>query len=77
MKAHIPNIITLLNLICGCIGIVLAFSGELFISAYLIWGAAIFDFFDGFAARVLNVKSSIGKELDLLQTWFHLEYYHQ
>jgi len=66
MKAHIPNIITLLNLICGCVGIVLAFSGELFIAAYLIWGAAIFDFFDGFAARLLKVKSSIGKELDSL-----------
>lgn len=66
MKVHIPNILTLANLVSGCIGIVLAFSGYLDIAAYLIWLAAIFDFFDGFAARLLNVKSSIGKELDSL-----------
>ena len=66
MKAHIPNILTLFNLLCGCIGIVLAFSGKLDIAAYLIWTAAIFDFLDGFAARLLKVKSAIGKELDSL-----------
>ena len=66
MKAQIPNILTICNLICGCIGIVMAFSGRLDLSAYLIWIAAIFDFFDGLAARILKVKSPIGKELDSL-----------
>ena len=32
----------------------------------MIWAAAIFDFTDGFAARLLKVKSSLGKELDSL-----------
>jgi CDP-diacylglycerol--serine O-phosphatidyltransferase len=34
--------------------------------AYFIWAACVFDFFDGFAARMLKVSSSIGKELDSL-----------
>jgi CDP-diacylglycerol--serine O-phosphatidyltransferase len=41
-------------------------SGNLDLAAYLIFIAAIFDFFDGFAARLLNAKSEIGGELDSL-----------
>lgn len=66
MKHHIPNTITILNLLSGCIGIVFAFSGDLEYAAYMIWIAAIFDFFDGAAARLLKVKSATGKELDSL-----------
>jgi CDP-diacylglycerol--serine O-phosphatidyltransferase len=66
MKTHIPNVLTLGNLICGCIGITFAFSGNLEFASYLIWIGAVFDFFDGFLARLLNVKSLIGKELDSL-----------
>lgn len=66
MKSHIPNVLTLGNLLCGCIGITYAFSGNLEYAAYLIWIGAGFDFFDGFLARILNVKSLIGKELDSL-----------
>lgn len=46
--------------------IVFAFDGDLVTTAYLIFVAAIFDFIDGFAARLLHVKSPIGKELDSL-----------
>jgi len=66
MKKHIPNILTLANLFVGCIGIVFTFNGNLFYAAYAIWLAAIFDFFDGFSARLLKVSSPIGKELDSL-----------
>lgn len=66
MKKHIPNFITLLNLLSGCIAIVLSFDGNLILASYLIGLAAFFDFFDGMAARLLNSKSSIGKELDSL-----------
>ena len=66
MKKHIPNILTLLNLLTGCIGIVYVFSGNLYYAAYAIWVAAIFDFLDGFSARMLKVSSPIGKELDSL-----------
>lgn len=66
MKKHLPNFITCLNLLSGCIGISLAFNGNLEWAVYLIWLAMIFDFGDGLVARLLNVKSEIGKELDSL-----------
>jgi CDP-diacylglycerol---serine O-phosphatidyltransferase len=66
MKRHIPNALTCANLLCGCVGIVEAFHGNLLLSCYLIVLAAIFDFFDGFVARLLHVSSPIGKELDSL-----------
>lgn len=66
IKRHIPNAITCCNLLCGCLAIVKAFEGDLVLSAYLVGLAAIFDFFDGFAARLLRVVSPIGKDLDSL-----------
>ncbi|MEY3417468.1 MAG: hypothetical protein RL060_1580 [Bacteroidota bacterium] len=66
MKKQIPNAITCGNLICGCLGIQQALTGSLEWAAYYIWIAAIFDFFDGMAARLLHVSSPIGKELDSL-----------
>lgn len=66
MKKHIPNAITCANLFSGCIGVVFAFKGELEIAAYFVIFSGIFDFFDGMVARLLHVKSAIGKELDSL-----------
>lgn len=44
----------------------MVFLYELSYATYLIWAAAIFDFLDGFLARILNAFSAIGKELDSL-----------
>jgi CDP-diacylglycerol--serine O-phosphatidyltransferase len=66
LKKHIPNAITCANLFSGCIGIVYAFNGALETAAYFVLLSGIFDFFDGFVARLLHVKSDIGKELDSL-----------
>ncbi len=66
IKKHIPNTLTLSNLACGCIGIIACTRGDLVTASYMIWLAAIFDFLDGFVARLLNVSSPIGKELDSL-----------
>ena len=66
MKRHIPNFITSLNLFSGCIGIILALQYRIDYAAYFIAVSALFDFLDGMAARVLDVKSEIGKELDSL-----------
>lgn len=66
MKKHIPNAITCANLFSGCIGIVFAFEGNLEIAAYFVLLSGLFDFFDGMVARLLNVKSEIGKQLDSL-----------
>jgi len=63
---HVPNTITCLNLLCGCLSIVLSTNGQLETAAYFIFAAAVFDFLDGFAARMLKAYSSIGKELDSL-----------
>ena len=66
MKKHIPNTLTCCNLLAGCVATWLAFRHQ-FQAAYLfIVIGALFDFFDGFAARLLRVSSAIGKELDSL-----------
>jgi CDP-diacylglycerol---serine O-phosphatidyltransferase len=66
MKKHIANFVTSLNILSGCIGIGMVFKGEIDIAAYMIGVAAVFDFMDGMVARLLNVKSGFGKELDSL-----------
>lgn len=66
IRNNIPNLITLLNLACGSIAVVQVFSGEMVVAAWLIIIAAVFDFLDGFAARLLHSKSSIGAQLDSL-----------
>lgn len=66
IKSHIPNTITLLNLLSGVTGIIWVIDGNIHSGAYFIILAAILDFFDGFAARLLKVQSEIGKQLDSL-----------
>lgn len=66
IKKHIPNAITCGNLLCGCFGIVASFAGDLGFAFYCVITAAVLDFFDGFAARILKVSSPIGKDLDSL-----------
>lgn len=66
IKKHIPNTITCLNLLSGCVAAVFAFRGDLVTAAGLVYLAGLFDFFDGFAARALKAYSPLGKELDSL-----------
>jgi CDP-diacylglycerol--serine O-phosphatidyltransferase len=66
MKKHIPNSVTCLNLLSGCLGIVFAFQGNLAWASYAILIAAVFDFLDGMLARLLKAYSEMGKELDSL-----------
>jgi CDP-diacylglycerol--serine O-phosphatidyltransferase len=63
---HIPNTITCGNLFCGCLAILKAFEGDLQWCAYLVGIAAVLDFLDGFAARMLKAYSAVGKDLDSL-----------
>ncbi len=62
----VPNLLTLLNLLSGIFAILLASEGLLAEAAYLILLAAVFDFLDGFAARLLKAYSAIGAQLDSL-----------
>ena len=66
MKKHIPNMITCLNLISGCIATYFAFQSDYSMALLFIVIGAVFDFFDGMTARLLHVSSPIGKELDSL-----------
>lgn len=74
IKTYIPNTITCLNLLSGCVAVFLAFNLDLptrWLSAqqwaFLCIGAAsVFDFWDGMSARLLHAYSPIGKELDSL-----------
>ena len=63
---HIPNTLTSMNLLCGALGVIFTFKGELNIAFYLMIASAVCDFFDGFAARLLKAFSPIGKALDSL-----------
>ncbi|WP_158976018.1 phosphatidylcholine/phosphatidylserine synthase [Cellulophaga sp. L1A9] len=66
MKKYIPNLITLLNLFCGCVAIFFAVHGVFEMVALFVFLGIIFDYFDGFAARILNVRSELGLQLDSL-----------
>ena len=66
IKRNIPNAITSLNLLCGCIALVFIFHNELVLASWMVIFAAIADLFDGMSARLLKVSSPIGKELDSL-----------
>lgn len=66
MKKHIPNTITCCNLISGCIATLFASQANYSMALTFIIIGAVFDFFDGFAARLLHVSSPVGKELDSL-----------
>jgi len=63
---HIPNLITSLNLAAGFLAIIYSLNGDLASASWLILAAMIFDFLDGFSARLLKAYSVIGKELDSL-----------
>lgn len=63
---NVPNALTCGNIVCGCIGIIQTFKGDLALAAYFVFIGAMFDFVDGLAARILNVQSPIGKDLDSL-----------
>lgn len=66
MRKHIPNTITCLSLASGCVAIVMAFEANYLWAALWVIIAAVFDFLDGFAARLLKAYSPMGKELDSL-----------
>lgn len=65
-KKQIPNIITSLNLLSGIFAIVATFENALLWAGFFIALGAFFDFFDGMSARLLHVKSDMGKEMDSL-----------
>jgi CDP-diacylglycerol---serine O-phosphatidyltransferase len=63
---HLPNFITLLNLLSGCIAMVFVGIENYELAFYFVCLGIFFDFFDGFFARLLKVSSSLGVQLDSL-----------
>ena len=66
LRSIIPNTLTSLNLFCGCIAVLSFLNHFYYLGVLLIIVATVADFFDGFFARLLEVKSNLGKELDSL-----------
>lgn len=66
MKKHIPNLLTLGNLFCGTVAAILAVKGDFAFAGLFVIIGIIFDFFDGFVARMLRVSGELGKQLDSL-----------
>lgn len=63
---NLPNIITCCNLLCGCTAVFFGLHGQMDAACLCIVAGAVFDFFDGMAARALGISGPIGKELDSL-----------
>jgi CDP-diacylglycerol---serine O-phosphatidyltransferase len=66
VKKHIPNFITLLNLLCGCIALVYVANNQFEMAFYFVSLGIFLDFFDGFFARLFKVSSPLGLQLDSL-----------
>ncbi|MFD1614977.1 CDP-alcohol phosphatidyltransferase family protein [Gelatiniphilus marinus] len=66
MKRYIPNALTLLNLFSGSVAVIFAVNNNFVAAALFVFLGIFFDFFDGFAARKLNVQSELGVQLDSL-----------
>lgn len=66
LKQHIPNTITCGNLVSGCLSILFLTQNMPVKAALMIFVAGLFDFLDGFSARMLKAHSSIGADLDSL-----------
>ena len=64
MRKHIPNTITLINLFCGCCALLSVLNGQFVAAFWFLFTGGWADYLDGMAARLLNVKSPLGKELD-------------
>ena len=66
IKKHIPNLITLINLFCGCIAVVFISEANYEMAFYMVCLGIFFDFFDGFFARLFKVSIPLGLQLDSL-----------
>lgn len=65
-RKHIPNLLTLGNLFCGTVATIFAVNERFTFVALFVVTGIVFDFFDGFVARLLNVSGELGKQLDSL-----------
>ena len=60
IKKNIPNLLTLGNLLCGTIATIFAVESNFTLAALFVLIGILFDFLDGFVARLLNVSGELG-----------------
>jgi CDP-diacylglycerol--serine O-phosphatidyltransferase len=63
---NLPNLLTIANLFCGCLAIILIIHGEYQLTYFLFGLCLLLDLLDGLVARMLDITSELGKELDSL-----------
>lgn len=63
---NLANLCTAANLLSGCFAILLALTGHVYMAPFALFAAMVFDFLDGFAARLLKTSGELGKQLDSL-----------
>ncbi|MBL4679082.1 MAG: CDP-diacylglycerol--serine O-phosphatidyltransferase [Mucilaginibacter sp.] len=61
---NIPDLLTLMNAVCGILSIFFAIDGRLITAMLLLIGSGLFDLFDGKLARKMNITTEFGKQLD-------------
>ena len=66
MLKQIPNALTSLNLLCGCVALLFVVSGDLVTASVFAGLGIFFDFFDGLAARLFDAHSAVGLQFDSL-----------
>jgi CDP-diacylglycerol--serine O-phosphatidyltransferase len=66
IKKHIPNTITLLNLLCGCVALIFVSNDNFEMAFFFVCFGIFLDFFDGFFARLFKVSGPLGLQLDSL-----------
>lgn len=62
----LPNLVTLVAMLCGFISLLRASNGDYTGAAFLLLIAAILDGLDGKIARIANAESKIGQQFDTL-----------
>jgi len=63
---NIPNLLTIFNMVCGICSIILSLNGRVDLAPYPLFLALVFDYLDGFVARLLKQQGELGKQLDSL-----------
>ncbi len=62
----LPNMISMFNLFCGFLSLVMVARGQVALAVWLVVLALVWDSIDGNIARMFKVSTSLGRELDSL-----------
>ena len=66
IRQHIPSFFTFINLFLGFLAIINIMDNDYIIACYFILAASVFDSIDGKLARLMDIPTNFGKEIDSL-----------